>query len=286
MTARELRPVFMAKDTEERGRKQRRRERLLSKDKKPNRTVSPNNDAAAAALATKPQPISAATSSMRPDGSSSLEDMFGLGDEQLKDMMELELPLPREDLVTKTASAPEDKNKVFQLPELAEFIRKVGTVDDMKKKKDQDEADKPKVDRSNRREYLKLIELNPFADADETLFQDEYDIIPSIFGSGKLMNIPVPYLQTGHGILMVVSLLAAFVYAPGNPLTEFPPEIRTFLQNGLLAVYSINLVLAVQAAFKAKAKHLPVAFWAMKTLLLGGIAFYELGQTKDPTKVL
>ena len=39
--------------------------------------------------------------------------------------------------------------------------------------------------------------LNPFADADDTMFLEEYDIIPSIFGSGKLVGIPVPYLQVG-----------------------------------------------------------------------------------------
>ena len=113
----------------------------------------------------------------------------------------------------------------------------------------------------------------------------QYDILPAIFGSGKLCGIPVPYLQTGHGILLTVSLLAALVYAPGNPLTEFPPEIREFLKQGLVVTYSINVVLAVQAFFNARSKNLPAIFWTIKTFLLGGIAYYEITQAKDPSKL-
>jgi hypothetical protein len=113
----------------------------------------------------------------------------------------------------------------------------------------------------------------------------QYDILPAIFGSGKLCGIPVPYLQTGHGILLTVSLLAALVYAPGNPLTEFPPEIREFLKQGLVVTYSINVVLAIQAFFNARSKNLPAIFWTIKTFLLGGIAYYEITQAKDPSKL-
>lgn len=95
----------------------------------------------------------------------------------------------------------------------------------------------------------------------------------------------MPYLQTGHGILLIVSLLAALVYAPGNPLTEFPLEIRAFLKTGLSIVYSINTVLAVQAFFNAKSKNLPPVFWAAKTFILGGVAYYEVTQAKDPKKI-
>ena len=85
-------------------------------------------------------------------------------------------------------------------------------------------------------------------------------------------------------MLLVVSLLAAFLYAPGNPLTQFPSEIRTFLQQGMAAIYSINLVLAVQALFLAGDKNLPRVFWFVKVLLLGGIASYELEITNGPEK--
>ena len=85
-------------------------------------------------------------------------------------------------------------------------------------------------------------------------------------------------------MLLIVSLLAALVYAPGNPLTEFPPEIRDFLKQGLVITYSINVVLAVIAFNVAKSKNLPGFFWAVKTFLLGGIAYYEINQAKDPAK--
>lgn len=113
----------------------------------------------------------------------------------------------------------------------------------------------------------------------------QYDIIPSIFGSGKLLEIPIPYLQSGHGILLLISLLAALVYAPGNPLTEFPVEIRTFLTQGLIIVYSINFVLGILAFSQAKNKNLPAVFWFLKTFILGGIAYYEITQAKDPKDI-
>jgi len=227
-----------------------------------------------------------------PDGSASLEDMFGLGNEQLRELMEQELPVPREDLSTRKAVSSEtvDKNKVFRLPDLEGFMADNADTDGGAKRNNADdssssEAVKPRVDRSNQEEYLRVLQLNPFADADDGMFLDEYDIIPSIFGSGKLLNIPVPYLQTGHGILLIITLLSALVYAPGNPLTEFPLEIRNFLKQGLAVTYSINAVLAVQAFFKAKAKNLPAVFWAAKCFLLGGVAFFEVSEAQDPNKL-
>jgi hypothetical protein len=219
-------------------------------------------------------------------GEASLEDMFGLGNDQLRELMEQELPVPREDLSTRKEADQKaaDKNKVFQLPDLEGFMKDVGTKKESDRM-DGAEEEAPRVDRSNQEEYLRVLQLNPFADADDSMFLEEYDIIPSIFGSGKLLNIPVPYLQTGHGILLIVTLLAGFVYAPGNPLTEFPVEVRNFLKQGLAATYSINAVLAVQAFLKAKSKNLPATFWAMKTFLLGGVAFYEVTEALDPKEV-
>ena len=178
-----------------------------------------------------------------------------------------------------------DKNKVFKLLDLDEFIKETTgkNAEDAKSKKEMEDA--KRIDRSNPDEYLKVLQLNPFADADDTMFLDEYDIIPSIFGSGKLLGVPVPYLQTGHGILLLTTLLAGFVYAPGNPLTEFPLEIRNFLKSGLAVTYAINSVLAVLAFFNAKSKNLPAIFWFFKTFLLGGVAYYEITQSKDPRKL-
>ena len=226
------------------------------------------------------------------DGTSSLEDVFGLGSNQLRELMEQELPVPREDLVTKRVVKDQDQNKVFKLPDLNEFMDTTGGDRDADNsgaaggEGKTNRGEEPKrIDRRNQEEYLRVLQLNPYADADDTMFLDEYDIIPALFGSGKLLNIPVPYLQTGHGILLIVSLLAALVYAPGNPLTEFPPEIRTFLKQGLLITYAVNAVLAVQAYGIARSKNLPGVFWAVKSFLVGGVAFYEITQAKDPAKM-
>ena len=229
------------------------------------------------------------------DGTSSLEDVFGLGSNQLRELMEQELPVPREDLVTKRVVKDQDKNKVFKLPDLNEFMDTTGGDRDAEsggadggaggERQAKRGEETKRIDRSNQEEYLRVLQLNPYADADDTMFLDEYDIIPALFGSGKLLNIPVPYLQTGHGILLIVSLLAALVYAPGNPLTEFPPEIRNFLKQGLMITYAVNAVLAVQAYGIARSKNLPGVFWAVKSFLVGGVAFYEITQAKDPAKM-
>jgi hypothetical protein len=49
-----------------------------------------------------------------------------VGNEQLRELNEQVLPLPREDLVTGKEVLVEDRNKVFKLPDLAEFMRDTG----------------------------------------------------------------------------------------------------------------------------------------------------------------
>lgn len=115
---------------------------------------------------------------MNEDGSNNLEDMFGLGNEQLKELLEQELPVPREDLVTGKEVKEEnrDKNKVFRLPDLNEFIEEGGESKQQREKRLEAEENKGRVDRKNQEDYLKVLQLNPFADADETMFQEEVRI--------------------------------------------------------------------------------------------------------------
>jgi len=85
--------------------------------------------------------------------------------------MEQELPVPREDLITGKVLSEEkrDKNKVFKLPDLTDFVK-----DDTKKASAASESDTTiRIDRSNEEEYLRVLQLNPFADADDSLFLDE-----------------------------------------------------------------------------------------------------------------
>jgi len=48
------------------------------------------------------------------------------GNDQLRELNEQVLPLPREDLVTGKAVVVEDRNKVFKLPDLNEFMQDTG----------------------------------------------------------------------------------------------------------------------------------------------------------------
>ena len=86
--------------------------------------------------------------------------------------MEQELPVPREDLITKkeVTDSNSDKSKVFKLPDLSEFVD-AATGGTGGKRAVEPEA--VRIDRSNREEYLRVLQLNPFADADDTMFLDE-----------------------------------------------------------------------------------------------------------------
>jgi hypothetical protein len=124
------------------------------------------------------------------DGSSSLEDLFGLGNNQLRELMEQELPVPREDLITKkeVTDSNTDKNKVFKLPDLSEFMDSAtGTTGQQRKPVD---AEQMRVDRSNREEYLRVLQLNPFADADDTMFLDEVRCVVSF-----AFLLPLPHIR-------------------------------------------------------------------------------------------
>ena len=277
--------LLMAKDDDSISRRRARRKKVETKIVENSSNTNIENDTNTATIGKSINDNNDATIDKNKEVS--MEDMFGLGNEQLRELLEQELPIPREDLITGKAIKAEDtdKNKVFKLLDLDEFIKETSGKQSDEEKKKKEIEDAKKIDRSNPDEYLRVLQLNPFADADDTMFFDEYDIIPSIFGSGKLLGIPVPYLQTGHGILLLTTLLAGFVYAPGNPLTEFPIEIRNFLKSGLAVTYAINTVLAVLAAINAKSKNLPAVFWFFKTFLVGGVAYYEITQAKDPSKI-
>lgn len=109
--------------------------------------------------------------------------------------------------------------------------------------------------------------------------EGEYDITSAIIGTGRPNKQGVyvlPYLQSGHILLLLVVLLATFVYYPGFPLTELDDTVRVSLKRGLLLTYGLNSVLAVLAFRDAKKRGQPPAFWSLKTALLGNIAFNEL----------
>lgn len=107
----------------------------------------------------------------------------------------------------------------------------------------------------------------------------EYDLASAIIGTGspnKQGVYVLPYLQSGHFLLLLTVLLCAFVYYPGFPLTELDDSLRNLLKAGLALTYAINAGLAVLAYKDAKKRGQPATFWAAKTAFLGNLAFNEL----------
>ena len=148
-----------------------------------------------------------------------------------------------------------------------------------------------------------MLEQDPYADADDSFFEEEeYGTVSALLGERALpfLGIPTGPLQVGHFIGALVIVLMAFVEYPGFPLTNLPSPLRGSLQGGkwndssclamfftllhlhfppgLLTVYSINAVLAVLSIFKASERGQPAPLWVMKTFTVGGLAFDQLTQ--------
>ncbi len=169
-----------------------------------------------------------------------------------------ELPIPSEtvvslsDIATKFDGAIEtDQSK--SLPTLAELGKKAkGSI----LKRQQEEEEKV------------AKELEPL---------DDYDLSAAILGEGRpVLGIGLPYLQSCHTVVILVTLLCAFVEFPGFPLTNFPYELREFLKQGLIVIYFINAVLAWDSIKEAKKREQSVFFWALKCFVLGALAHNEL----------
>lgn len=109
--------------------------------------------------------------------------------------------------------------------------------------------------------------------------EGEYDLASAIIGTGRPNKqglYVLPYLQSGHILLLLIVLLCTFVYYPGFPLTELDDSIRTWLQRGLALTYTFNAGLGVLAFQEAKKRGQPATFWGFKTAFLGNLALSEL----------
>mmetsp|Transcript_23390 Transcript_23390/g.54329 ORF Transcript_23390/g.54329 Transcript_23390/m.54329 type:complete len:281 (-) Transcript_23390:577-1419(-) len=141
---------------------------------------------------------------------------------------------------------------------------------------------KKKIKRSDREAYFKLLKENPYADADDSNFEEEDRYSPAniLLGerSKSFLGLKTGPLQVGHFVAAVTIALSAFVEYPGFPLTNLPIPIRQCLQGSLASVYAINTVLAVIAIFKAMERGQPVAIWVCKTFFVGGLAYDQLTQ--------
>ena len=79
------------------------------------------------------------------------------------------------------------------------------------------------------------MEQDPYADADDSFFQEqEYTTVSALLGerAKPFLGIPTGPLQVGHFIGALVIVLMAFVEYPGFPLTNLPTPLRGALQGG------------------------------------------------------
>lgn len=182
------------------------------------------------------------------------------------------------------------KNKIggaIDLPSMKESVtrKKARSTSSTERQQLEEDSAPEKINRSNIQIFNKLLEVEPNADTDLSLFEDEkYGTVSALLGEGakSFLGLPLAILQTGHFFGTLAFLLMAFVVYPGFPLTNLPTPIREALQGGLFTIYTINAVLAIFAAFKAEERGQPKSLWAIKTFGVGGLAYDQL--TQLPTK--
>jgi len=147
---------------------------------------------------------------------------------------------------------------------------------------------RPRVDRKDLEAMKRLLEAEPFADADESFFEEEeYGTVSALLGekAKPFLGIGSGPLQVGHFIGSLAIMLMAFVEYPGFPLTNLPTPLRECLQGGLGTIYAINVVLAVVATFKAGERAQSPLLWGVKTVAVGGLAFDQLSQLPTTAEV-
>jgi len=173
----------------------------------------------------------------------------------------------------------------LQLPDIKDQIRKKEMEEEMARIEEEEEESRPRIKRSDKVAFARLLEQQPYADSDPSYFvKEEYNTVSALLGEGaaSFLNIPPGPLQVGHFIGALVIVLMAFVEYPGFPLTNLPTPLRGCFQSGLGVVYLINTVLAVLAALKAGDRGTSPLLWAVKCFSVGGLAYDQL--TQLPTK--
>lgn len=126
----------------------------------------------------------------------------------------------------------------------------------------------------------RIMELMSFDTIDERPADEEpYSYTDRVLGRGlpnKTGAYFLPYVQSGHMLLLGVLLLASLISYPGFPLTELPEAYQSLVLQGIGLTFVINAGTAVYSRGLAEAKEEPVVFWFVKCLLFGGLALGEL----------
>lgn len=177
------------------------------------------------------------------------------------------------------AGIPSAEDTLVDLPDIRNVLK------DKEMKKIEEEVKlsqlRPKISRKDTKAFIELLELEPFADGDDSYFEDEeYGTVSALLGEGakSFLGVPPGPIQVGHFIGSLGIILCAFIDYPGFPLTNLPTPLRDALQGGLGVIYLINTVLAVLAVFKANERGQSALLWAVKTFSVGGLALDQLTQ--------
>jgi hypothetical protein len=105
-----------------------------------------------------------------------------------------------------------------------------------------------------------LLEQQPYADADDSLFEEEeYGTVSALLGEGAkpFLSIPAGPLQVGHFIGALGIALMAFIEYPGFPLTNLPTPLRDCLQGGKLQRFSSTIPEVVFVSLTAPQTNVP-----------------------------
>lgn len=179
-----------------------------------------------------------------------------------------------------TDDSPQIAEGAIPLPDIRETLKKK-EEEEQARIEEEKLKEKRRIKRSDKEAFARLLEQQPYADADDSFFEKEaYTTVSALLGEGSkpFLGIPTGPLQVGHFIGSLGIILMAFVTYPGFPLTNLPTPLRDFLQSGLAVTYAINLVLAVLAAYKAGERNQPTLLWVAKTFSVGGLAYDQLTQ--------
>ncbi|CAJ1940340.1 unnamed protein product [Cylindrotheca closterium] len=254
------------------GKKKRRRR------KEPPSTAAPEPEQAVSPEVSSP-PISAATPSVEQTFESAEDiDPEDVDVDILADIANFKFE--GSDPTVEEAVPQPDSEESLPLPDIKQALQKKA-MEQMAKAEEEEKQTQVKINRKDKKAFAKLLEQDPYADADDSFFEEEeYGTVSALLGerAKPFLGIPTGPLQVGHTIGALVIVLMAFVEYPGFPLTNLPSAIRGALQGGLGTVYAINAIFAILAVFKAGERGQPALLWVAKTFTVGGLAYDQLTQ--------
>ncbi len=140
-------------------------------------------------------------------------------------------------VATTSEGAGLESDNLVELPDIRDALKnkELKRIEEEEALKQQ----RPKISRRDTKAFLELLEAEPFADADDSYFEDEeYGTVSALLGEGakSFLGIPPGPLQVGHFIGSLGIILCAFIEYPGFPLTNLPTPLRDALQGGAYVV--------------------------------------------------